>query len=80
MATIKFSDLAPITDVDDSEMSLIELTEQELESVVGGQFNAGDFAILRPFHNQPENYVVNRPGTYSISRIVLGGSTGPIGV
>lgn len=36
MATIKISDLAPVTNVADSEMSYIELTEQELKSVVGG--------------------------------------------
>lgn len=37
MATIKISDLAPVTNVADSEMSYIELTEQQLKSLVGGK-------------------------------------------
>ncbi len=40
MAIINFSDLALVTDVADSEMSYIELTEQELESIVGGTLSA----------------------------------------
>lgn len=36
MPTIKISDLIPVPDLTDSEMSNIELAEQELESVVGG--------------------------------------------